>query len=149
MVFMDMKVSQLTGQMPIENQTQTPKDTEAFKFTLISHIENSELKDKLSGLMKDIEEQGKKIAEHMDIKDMKRYRMLVKEFMNEITANSHEFSRENFLDRKGRHRVYGIVKEVDKSLDDLAAELLKDEKDNLAILGKIDDIRGMLLDIST
>ena len=30
-----------------------------------------------------------------------------------------------------------------------AQELLKDEKDNLAILNKIDDIRGMLLDIST
>ena len=69
--------------------------------------------------------------------------------MNEVTANSHAFSRENFLDRRGRHRVYGIVKEVDKSLDDLAQELLKDEKDNLAILNKIDDIRGMLLDIST
>ena len=69
--------------------------------------------------------------------------------MNEVTAHSHEFSRENFLDRRGRHRVYGIVKEVDKSLDDLAQELLKDEKDNLAILNKIDDIRGMLLDIST
>ncbi len=41
------------------------------------------------------------------------------------------------------------MKEVDKSLDDLAQELLKDEKDNLAILNKIDDIRGMLLDIST
>ena len=80
---------------------------------------------------------------------MKRYRSLVKEFMNEVTVNSHEFSRENFLDRRGRHRVYGIVKEVDKSLDDLAQELMKDEKDNLAILEKIDDIRGMLLDIST
>ena len=137
---MDMRISQLTGQAPIENQTQTPKGDETFKFTLVSHIENSELKEKLSGLMKDIEEQGKKIAEHMDIKDM---------FMNEVTANSHEFSRENFLDRRGRHRVYGIVKEVDKSLDELAQELLKDEKDNLAILGKIDDIRGMLLDIST
>lgn len=149
MDIMDMRVNQLTGQAPIENQTQAPKDNDAFKFTLISHIENSELKEKLSGLMKDIEEQGKKIAEHMDIKDMKRYRTLVKEFMNEVTANSHAFSRENFLDRKGRHRVYGIVKEVDKSLDELAQELLKDEKDNLAILGKIDDIRGMLLDIST
>ncbi len=146
---MDMRINQLTGQMPIENQTQAPKGDDTFKFTLISHIENSELKEKLSGLMKDIEEQGKKIAEHMDIKDMKRYRSLVKEFMNEVTVNSHEFSRENFLDRRGRHRVYGIVKEVDKSLDDLAQELMKDEKDNLAILEKIDDIRGMLLDIST
>ena len=146
---MDLRINQLTGQTPIESQNQTPKGDETFKFTLVSHIENNELQEKLSGLMKDIEEQGSKIAKHMDIRDMKRYRNLVKEFMNEVTANSHTFSRENFLDRKGRHRVYGIVKEVDKSLDELAQELLKDEKDNLAILGKIDDIRGMLLDIST
>lgn len=146
---MDMRINQLTGKAPIETQTQAPKGDETFKFTLVSHIENHELQEKLSGLMKDIEEQGKKLAEHMDIRDMKRYRALVKEFMNEVTANSHEFSRENFLDRRGRHRVYGIVKEVDKSLDDLAAELMKEEKDHLAILEKIDDIRGMLLDIST
>ncbi len=146
---MDLRVNQTTNQTPIENHTQAPKGDDSFKFTLVSHIENSELKEKLSSLMKDIEEQGSKLAKHMDIRDMKRYRSLVKEFMNEVTAHSHEFSRENFLDRRGRHRVYGIVKEVDKSLDDLAQELLKDEKDNLAILNKIDDIRGMLLDIST
>lgn len=146
---MDLKINQMTAQAPVETQTQAPKGDESFKFTLISHIENDELQEKLSNLMNDIEEQGKKIAKHMDIRDMKRYRTLVKDFMNEVTANSHKFSRENFLDRKGRHRVYGIVKEVDKSLDDLAQELLKDEKDNLEILKKIDDIRGMLLDIST
>lgn len=146
---MDMRVNQMTNQAPVELGTQAPKNDDSFKFTLVSHIENGELKEKLSNLMRDIEEQGAKLAKHMDIRDMKRYRALVKEFMNEVTANSHEFSRENFLDRRGRHRVYGIVKEVDKSLDDLAQELLRDEKDNLAILNKIDDIRGMLLDIST
>lgn len=144
-----MRVNQVQNQMPIENNTQTNKGDDSFKFTLVSHLENNELKEKLSGLMKDIEAQGEKLAKHMDIRDMKRYRSLVKQFMNEVAANSHEFSRENFLDRRGRHRVYGIVKEVDKSLDELAEELLKDEKDNLAILEKIDDIRGMLLDIST
>lgn len=144
-----MRVNQVQNQAPIENNTQAAKGDDSFKFTLVSHIENSELQEKLSNLMKDIEAQGEKIAKHMDIRDMKRYRSLVKEFMNEVAANSHAFSRENFLDRRGRHRVYGIVKEVDKSLDELAQELLKDEKDNLAILGKIDDIRGMLLDIST
>ena len=99
--------------------------------------------------MKDIEEQGEKIAKHMDIKDMKKYRTSIKEFMNEVAANAHEFSRENFLDRRGRHRVYGISRQVDKNLDDLAQELMKEEKDHLAILGKIDDIRGLLIDIST
>jgi uncharacterized protein YaaR (DUF327 family) len=66
-----------------------------------------------------------------------------------VVNRSHEFERENFLDRRGRHRVYGIVKLVDKNLDDLATELVKDEKDNIAIVSKIDDIRGLLLDIST
>ena len=143
------QVGQVQNQTPIENNTQAKKGDDSFKFTLVSHLENNELKEKLSGLMRDIEAQGEKIAKHMDIRDMKRYRSLVKQFMNEVAANSHEFSRENFLDRRGRHRVYGIVRLVDKNLDDLAQELVKEEKDNLAILGKIDDIRGMLLDIST
>ena len=55
---------------------------------------------------------------------------------------------ENFLDRRGRHRVYGIVKLVDKNLDDLARELVKDEKDNMEILNKVGEIKGLLLDIS-
>lgn len=80
---------------------------------------------------------------------MKKYRGLVKDFMNEVVNRSHKFSRENFLDRRGRHRVYGLVKLVDKNLDDLAGELVKEEKDHLAILGKVDEIRGLLLDIST
>ena len=99
--------------------------------------------------MDEITEQGKKISEHMDIRDMKKYRSLVKDFMNEVVNRSHKFSRENFLDRRGRHRVYGLVKLVDKNLDELAGELVKEEKDHIAILGKVDEIRGLLLDIST
>ena len=80
---------------------------------------------------------------------MRKYRELVKGFLNEVVNRSHKFSRENFLDKRGRHRVYGIIKLVDKNLDELASELVKDEKDHLAIVGKIDDLRGLLLDITT
>ena len=69
--------------------------------------------------------------------------------MNEIVSRSHSFSRENFLDRKGRHRVYGIIRLVDENLDELAQELMKDEQDHLTILNKIGEIRGLLLDILT
>ena len=86
--------------------------------------------------MDEITEQGKKISEHMDIRDMKKYRGLVKDFMNEVVNRSHKFSRENFLDRRGRHRVYGLVKLVDKNLDDLAGELVKEEKTILPFLEK-------------
>lgn len=132
------------------DQVQEVKDQsdDNFKFTLASKIDDAELKEKLTTLMNEIDEEGKKITEHMDIKDMRHYRSLVKDFMNEVVNRSHKFSRENFLDRRGRHRVYGIVKLVNKDLDDLADELMKDEKDHIAILGKVGDIRGLLLDIA-
>ena len=100
-------------------------------------------------MMEEITMQGKKLGKHMDVRDMKHYRALIKEFMNEIVNRSHKFSRENFLDRRGRHRVYGMIRLVDKNLDELAAELIKDEKDSITILGKIDEICGLLLDILT
>lgn len=146
---MDMRVSDISQVQTTQEVKETPKADGEFKFTLASKIDNAELQEKLSGLMSDIEKQGEKIAKHMDIRDMKQYRSLVKEFINEVVNRSHEFSRENFLDRRGRHRVYGMVKLVDKNLDDLAQELVSEEKDHLAIVTKIDDIRGLLLDIST
>ena len=114
-----------------------------------SHIEEAELQSKLQGLMGQIVEEGQKLAKRRDVKDMKHYRGLVKDFLNEVVTHSHSFSRENFLDRRGRHRVYGIIRLVDENLDQLAQELMKDEKDNLAILEKIGEIEGLLLDIFT
>jgi uncharacterized protein YaaR (DUF327 family) len=99
--------------------------------------------------MEEITMQGERISKKKDIKDMRKYRSLIKEFMNEVVSRSHSFSRENFLDRKGRHRVYGIIRLVDETLDELAKELVKEEKDNLTILQKIGDIRGLILDIFT
>lgn len=146
---MEMKVNEVSGVTQTQEVNQTKPTDDGFKFTLASAIDDAELKEKLSGLMDEITEQGKKISEHMDIRDMKKYRSLVKDFMNEVVNRSHKFSRENFLDRRGRHRVYGLVKLVDKNLDELAGELVKEEKDHVAILGKVDEIRGLLLDIST
>lgn len=146
---MDIKVNDVSRAMPVENQTKTSQADGSFKFILASNVEDAELNSRLNQLMTQITEQGERIAKHTDIADMKRYRELVKDFMNEVVNRSHEFSRENFLDRRGRHRVYGIVKLVDKNLDDLATDLLKDEKDNLTILSKVGEIRGLLIDIST
>ena len=146
----DVKINQMQQINQVEAKAPTPPAADgSFQFTLLSAIEETALAERLSGLLTDIEKEGKKIAKHMDVRDMKYYRSLIQEFMNEIVSRSHKFSRENFLDRRGRHRVYGMIKLVDENLDLLAAELLKEEKDHLLILSKIDEIRGLLLDILT
>lgn len=146
---MDIKVN-APGQLPtVEQSAPVTQADGTFKFTLASHVQEADLQARLSSLMEEITMQGDKLAKKRDIRDMRKYRMLIKDFMNEIVSRSHEFSRENFLDRRGRHRVYGIIRLVDQTLDELAKELVKDEQDNLAILSKIGEIRGLLLDIFT
>lgn len=146
---MDFKVNQANQVTQTQNVTQVQRPAEDFKFTLLSHIEEKDLATRLSGMMEEISKQGASIAKRKDIREMKKYRTLIKEFMNEVTVKSHSFSRENFLDRRGRHRVYGILRRVDETLDELAAELMKEEKDQVAILAKIGEIEGLLLDILT
>ena len=144
---MSIRITQSTpvntaGVQPSRAQGAKPD----FQFTL-NRLDDAGLAERLNNLMDGITVQGKRLAEHMDIKDMRHYRSLVSDFMNEVVTRSHQFARENFLDRRGRHRVYGIVRLVDKKLDELAQELLNAEKDHINILDKIDEIKGLLLDI--
>ena len=144
-----LKINQIQSINQVDKKQPIKDSNDSFKFTLISNIEESELQARLTFLTEDIIQQGKKISKHMDIRDMKKYRGLIKEFINEIVNHSHKFSRENFLDKRGRHRVIGIIRLIDKNLDELATELIKDEKNQLAILEKVDEIRGLILDIFT
>ena len=130
---MDLKITPMQQLQQIEQAAKTNESDGSFRFTLLSTIEEQELQATLFTMMEEITQQGDKLGKRMD----------------EIASHSHEFSRENFLDKKGRHRVYGIVKKINQTLDELAAELLREEKDHLAILGKIDEIRGLILDIIT
>ncbi len=146
---MDIKVNESHAVSQPEAAKQTEQPSEAFKFALMSNIGEADLQERLTGMMNEITMQGNRIKKRKDIGDMRKYRSLIKGFMNEIINRSHKFSRENFLDRRGRHRVYGIIKLIDENLDNLAEELLKEESDNLTILNKIGEIEGLLIDILT
>lgn len=146
---MEMKVQDVQAAQLQEVKAQKEKNVDdTFEFTL-NKVDDEGFQQRLNKMMEDITVQGKKLADHMDIRDMKQYRSMVTDFMNEIVSRSHKFSRQNFLDKRGRHRVYGIVKLVNKNLDELAQNLIAKEKDHLGILAKVDEIKGLLLDIMT
>ena len=146
---MDVKVNNISQVTQVPDTQKTTVGDGSFKFTLSSAITDAELQAKVDSLMEDITAQGNRIAQHMDIRDMKKYRGLIKDFLNEVVYRSHKFARENCLDRRGRHRVYGIIKLIDENLDQLATELVSDEMDHLKILNAIGEIEGLLLDIFT
>lgn len=110
-------------------------------------VKSENVREELENLFGKITDQADKIGEKMYLKDILEYKKLVKEFLNVATSNSHQFQNQNFLDRRGRHRNYSIVKTVDRELDTLTREFINGQIDHMGVLKKIDDIRGMLLDI--
>ena len=95
---MDIKVNAAQAAAPV-TQTQNVQPTDGtFKFILASNITEADLQAHLSNLMEEITRQGDALAKKRDIRDMRKYRALIKEFLNEIINRSHSFARENFLD---------------------------------------------------
>ncbi len=110
-------------------------------------IKSQHVRDHLEDLYVKIGLQSEKIADKMQLNEIVKYKKLVREFLDVATKNSHRFSKQNFLDRRGRHRVYGIVKKVDRELEALTKDFLDEEVDRINIIKRLDDIRGMLLDV--
>jgi len=94
-----------------------------------------------------IEEQGALLAERVDVREFEKYRRLVREFLDEIVSNGYTFSREDAYASRGRHRYIATVQVIDEKLDELGKEVIKEQADRIEVLNKIDDIRGLLLDL--
>lgn len=121
---------------------------ESFKSKL-ENIKEEHIREELKILYDKIEAQSSKLKDSLFIEDLVEYKRLVKEFLNVTVKNSHIFYKENSLDRRGRHRVYSLVKRVDNELDELTKDFLNVETNRLKILRRLDDIKGLLLDILT
>ena len=122
------------------------KDT--FKVKLNS-IEQEHIKTELNSIYEEIENQSSKLSEKLFIDDLITYKKLIKEFLNISVNNSHVFFKESSLDRRGRHRIYSLVKQVDQELDELTKDFIDIENKRINILKRIDDIQGILIDIMT
>ena len=71
---MDIKVNNIAQVTQVPDTVTTETGDGTFKFTLASAITDADLQAKVDLLMNDITAQGNRIAQHMDIRDMKKYR---------------------------------------------------------------------------
>lgn len=135
-------ISNVTDTQSTKREIENKQFLEKFQ-----NIKSDQVREHLEGLFDKITVQADKISERLHLSEVIRYKNLVREFLDVAVKNSHRFSKQNFLDRRGRHRVYCIVKNVDRELEAITKEFLNNEVDRLAIVKRLDDIRGMLLDV--
>lgn len=105
--------------------------------------------DKLNRLAESIGMQGERLSEHRTIDDLRKYKKMVKEFMEEAVNSGLQLEDQRGFNRRGRTKVYKIVKEIDSRLTNLASDVISKEKSRLDILNKVGEIQGLIINLYT
>ncbi len=148
-----MKISDTLGNtaglpgLPVKDDTKIRPGRGGEFRNQLSRAEDSNYEHHLERLVQDIVRQGDVLAKKIDIRELKVYRKLVAEFLDVALGNSRKFSKRSILDRRGRHKVFAIITNINSELDLLTQDVLQGEKDNISLLQRLADIRGLILDL--
>lgn len=115
----------------------------------LSKESGQQTKQRLEELLGKIQQQGKRLGQTPTFGELKLYRELVKTFMTEAVGQMYEVESGAGWDRRGRQKAYTLVKKIDVTLESMTEDVRQGQERQLAILGKMDSIRGMLVDLYT
>ena len=139
-----------TQSLPADAESRNKIESSQRGFAVdLSKEANQQTRQRLEELMGKIQEQGKRLGQTPTFSELKSYRELVKKFMSEAAGQMYDVESGAGWDRRGRQKAYTLVKTVDEKLESLTEDVRQGQERQLAILEKLDSIRGMLVDLYT
>lgn len=109
--------------------------------------EREHYKTRVAALFDEIAKAGSAMLEPVDLTKFERYRGMIQELLCEVVSHAYCLNSERMFDRFGRSRVYETVTIVDKKLEEIAGDLLRSSSERIDYLGRMDEIRGLLMDL--
>ena len=103
--------------------------------------------EQLTRLLGDISAAGDRVARSRNLRELARFKMLVKRFLQEAVDYGLEMKQSHTWNRFGEGRRLKIVETIDQHLVELAEDLLNEEKETIALLDKIGEIKGLLINL--
>ena len=103
--------------------------------------------EQLTRLLGDISAAGERVARSRSLRELTRFKMLVKRFLQEAVNHGLEAKQSHTWNRFGEGRRLKIVETVDERLVELAQDLLDEEKETIDLLDKIGEIKGLLINL--
>ncbi|MDH5681301.1 MAG: YaaR family protein [Spirochaetota bacterium] len=103
---------------------------------------SGKVQKEITELISELDKSGKLFGENPSAENLHIYKRDVQSFL-------HFINKQSFLIKEvyGRRIDYKIVHTVNKKLEELSAEVLQRENGRMDLLAKIDEIRGMLIDL--
>jgi uncharacterized protein YaaR (DUF327 family) len=99
-------------------------------------------------LLDDVHSTGDRLKNHPSPEEIELYKRAVKNFIGYVVKNGYDVEKVESGNRLKARRRYVMIQIVDNKLEELAVGILKGQKDKLKILESLEEIKGILIDLT-
>ena len=144
-----MKINQDLRMNPALNRQDLKSNKEAnTRFGDLVVKQGSKMQtEQLTRLLGDISTAGDRVAKNRTLRELARFKRLVKRFMEEAVQYGLEGKQSHTWNRFGEGRRLKIVETIDEHLVQLAEDILNEERETIDLLDKIGEIKGLLINL--
>jgi uncharacterized protein len=140
-----MKVSQIGGKTSISDNKRNDKISKPGDFALSLELADKEQTEQgLKEMLKDIDKLGKKLISTRSVEDAKGYKRKIQEYLSYIVKNIYKLKREPGPFNYGIHIRIEVI---NKKLDEITKQVIDEQKETIELADRIEEIRGLLVDV--
>lgn len=103
--------------------------------------------EQITRLLGDISSAGERIARSRNLRDMAKFKMLIRRFLKEAVESGLELKQSHTWNQFGEGRRLKLIETIDEKMIELAEALLDEEKTSVDLLAKIGEIKGLLINL--
>ncbi|HOK40855.1 MAG TPA: YaaR family protein [bacterium] len=113
----------------------------------LNSIEEIKTIEELKKTIKEIESAGDIFKRYPTFTNLNTYKNLIQKFMTKIVKDSYKVNSQisRRIDREDK--ILTTIEKVNKELEEIAEDLLNKQIDKIKLAAKIDEIRGLLVDL--
>ena len=110
-------------------------------------LEEEKQDESFEQMLAQVEEEGKQLVAHPDEKHLRTYRESIKKFLNAMVKKAFKIK---IVEGRGPNpKLYVVIEKIEGKLEELAVNVLAQQKQPLRILAQVEELRGLLLDLKS
>lgn len=140
-----MKIEK-TGTRSTRWTTEKGRPARPLTFSETANAIALEEEQRIEAIGQELDEQAKRFAKSPTPESLTKYKELISNFVAAAVRKMYRMAQTTGWGT-GRHRIYSVVQKIDEALEELTESVLKGQMNQMALLAKLDEIRGMVLDL--
>lgn len=129
-------------------EVQASPNLSPFVQQKIQQVSDPALRQELTGLILEVDDRARRLLSAKGRGEFDEYKTAVKKFIQRVLPQSYKAEETQTQRKDGKFVMYLMVRRVDEALENISHLLMQGQQDPMRLVAQMDEIRGLLLDLT-